>query len=334
MKAEKIKGIGLSLVLAAALALTGCVDQHPESESSAEGAEDTDSISGSSEASGSEDAAVNTEEMRLVATTPSIMNICNMLELDLVGIPDTSSDIPERYQDATRCGSAMNPDLEIIASLDPTEVLMTGGSSTSAVSSLIPGQAEKTESVDLPTTYLNVASVEGLYESITYLGEKYGKEELAEGYVQEYEDFLAEYQEKIADKEKPKVLILMGLPGSYIEATPNSYVGSLVEMAGGVNVVSDDSDEAFLTWNTEELYQLDPDIILLTAHGIPDAAMEMFSEEFTTNTIWQNFSAVQNGKIYKLDYSIFNMSATFDWTEGLEDLYEIFYEDGGEHYEP
>ena len=34
-------------------------------------------------------------------------------------------------------------------------------------------------------------------------------------------------------KSCPKVMILMGLPGSYVIATNNSYVGSLVEMAGG-----------------------------------------------------------------------------------------------------
>ena len=183
-------------------------------------------------------------------------------------------------------------------------------------------------------TYLDVSSVEGLYDTIEQLGEQYGKQELAKKYVDEYHAFLDDYQKKIAGKESPKVLILMGLPGSYIEATPNSYVGALVEMAGGTNVVSDDSGEAFLTWNTEQLYELDPDYILLTAHGIPEQAMEMFSEEFTTNTIWQNFRAVQEGHVYQLDYTIFNMSATFDWTTGLDELYQMFYEGSWETYQP
>ena len=176
--------------------------------------------------------------------------------------------------------------------------------------------------------------MEGLYDSITELGEKYGKQELAQQYVDEYHAFLEDFQSKIEGKESPKVLILMGLPGSYIEATPNSYVGSLVELAGGTDVVSDDSGEAFLTWNTEQLYELDPDYILLTAHGIPEQAMEMFAEEFTTNTIWQNFRAVQEGHVYQLDYTIFNMSATFDWTECLNELYQMLYEGTWETYQP
>lgn len=320
-----------ALVLALISGLTGCVNQHPEETTASE----SKTSASSDGTEGLKEAAGEGEEARIVATTPSIMKICNMLELDLVGIPDTSGEIPERYADVTKVGMAMSPDLEIIASLDPTDVLMTGGGSAGAtVSSMIPGQDEKLSGIDLPVTYLDVGSVEGLYNTITELGEKYNRTELAEKYVKEYEDFMADYQKKLEGKESPRVLILMGLPGSYIEATPNSYVGALVEMAGGTNVVSDDSNEAFLTWNTEQLYELDPDYILLTAHGLPDQAMEMFAEEFTTNTIWKNFRAVQEGHIYQLDYTIFNMSATFDWSKGLEQLYQMFYEGSWEAYQP
>lgn len=302
----------VSAVAIAALLSAGCVNQNQKPEKT--------SVAG--------------EEPRIVATTPSIMNICNMLELDLVGIPTTSSQIPDRYSQCTQVGMAMNPDLEVIASLEPTDVLMAGGSSTSAVTSLIPGQGQTADAVEIPKNYVDVSSVEGLYDTLEQLGDRYGKEQQAAKYLEEYEQFMADYKEKTEGKESPKVLILMGLPGSYIEATPNSYVGSLVEMAGGVNVVSDDSDEAFLTWNTEQLYELDPDVILLTAHGMPEQAMEMFEEEFRTNTVWKNFRAVNEGRVYQLDYTIFNMSATFDWMDGLNQLYSIFYENGGETFAP
>lgn len=337
------RAAAVAAALAVSASMTACVNQHPEEttagsvqttaveETSAAGTDASGDGTSASEA----ETAVDASEERVVATTPSIMKICDMLEIDLVGIPDTSGTIPERYANATKVGMAMSPDLEIISSLDPTDVLMTGGgSSGKTASSMIPGQDSKLSAVDLPVTYLDVSSVEGLYDTITQLGEKYGKQELAAKYVDEYHAFIDDYQKKLEGKASPKVLILMGLPGSYIEATPNSYVGALAEMAGGTNVVSDDSSEAFLTWNTEQLYELDPDYILLTAHGIPEQAMEMFAEEFTTNTIWQNFRAVQEGHVYQLDYTIFNMSATFDWSEGLNELYQMFYEGTWESYQP
>ena len=66
MKAKRL----LALVLAAMVfALAGCVDQHPDTQ------EDTDA---------------DTENPRLVATSPAVAQICNRLELDLVGVCQTS----------------------------------------------------------------------------------------------------------------------------------------------------------------------------------------------------------------------------------------------------
>ena len=72
-----------------------------------------------------------------------------------------------------------------------------------------------------------------MYRSIQELGEIFDREEQAGTLVKEFRDFYEEYKKKNEGKDHPKVLILMGLPGSYIIATENSYVGSLVALAGG-----------------------------------------------------------------------------------------------------
>ena len=91
MKLKKI----LSLVLAGVMALcvTGCVNQHPEETTSTN----------------------ESREVRLVATSPAVVQICNRLDLDLVGICQSTSDLPERYDGVTTVGMAMNPDLEILS---------------------------------------------------------------------------------------------------------------------------------------------------------------------------------------------------------------------------
>ena len=108
-----------------------------------------------------------------------------------------------------------------------------------------------------------------MYDSIEMLGEKYGAEEAAAELISEYETTMEQFRSSAEGKETPRVLMLMGLPGSYIECTPNSYAGSLIELAGAENVVQVDTIENFVAWNTEELLALDPDVILLTAHGLP-----------------------------------------------------------------
>ena len=277
------------------LSASGCVNQHPE--------QNTDDVSG---------------EVRIVATSPAAVDICDRLELDLVGVcSSTLSTIPERYQDVTTVGTAMSPDLEILKSLNPDYVL----SPNSLQSDLQPKYA----SIGVNSLFLNLRSVEGMYASIEGLGEKFGREEQAQALVEEYEQFMEEYRSQNEGKESPAVLVLMGLPGSYIVATESSYVGNLVKLAGGINVYGDGDGQEFLTANTEDMKTKEPDIILRAAHALPDDVVEMFKEEFETNDIWKHFEAVQKGRVYDLPYELFGMSAKFNYPDALEVLQPLLY---------
>lgn len=297
----KFKAV-LSLILAFTLSalMVGCVDQHPEDKND----------STKTEAS---------SEVRLVATSPAVAQICSRLNLDLVGVCETSSTLPEKYQNLTTVGMAMNPDLEVIKSLNPDYIL----SPSSLESDLQPKYA----SIGVKSIFLNLKSVDGMYASIEGLGEKFDRQTEADEMLSEFKSFMDEYSSKNEGKESPKVLVLMGLPGSYIVATDNSYVGSLVKLAGGTNVYGDGGGEEFLTANTEDMQAKDPDIILRAAHAMPDQVKEMFAEEFETNDVWKHFRAVQDGKVYDLDSSLFNMSANFKYSDALEELQPMLYGD-------
>ena len=264
-------------------------------------------------------------EPKIIATSPSTVEICDRLELDLAGVcSSTISELPERYADAETVGTAMAPDMEIVASLDPDWIL----SPDTLQSDLQP----KYEAIDTDWAFLNLRSVQGMYRSIQELGEIFGREEQAQAMVDEFTAFYEEYQDQNEGKEAPRVLILMGLPGSYIIATENSYVGSLVELAGGENVYAG-TDQEFLTVNTEDMKTKEPDVILRAAHALPDQIIEMFQEEFATDDIWQHFDAVKNGRVYDLTYEYFGMSADFNYPQALEELRPILYpesEDGAE----
>lgn len=261
-------------------------------------------------------------EPRIIATSPATADICDKLNLDLVGVCSSSiSTLPERYADVETIGGAMSPDMEIVASLDPDWIL--------SPSSLQADLQPKYEAINTGWAFLNLRSVPGMYRSIQELGEIFGREEEAQTLVDEFTDFYNDYKEKNVGKESPKVMILMGLPGSYIIVTENSYVGSLVELAGGENVYAG-TDQEFLTVNTEDMKTKEPDIILCAAHALPDQVVEMFKEDFETNDIWQHFEAVKNGQVYYLTYELFGMSATFRYPEALEELQPLLYPESAE----
>ncbi|VHE54986.1 ferrichrome ABC transporter substrate-binding protein [Streptococcus pyogenes] len=285
---KRCKGIGLALM---AFFLVACVNQHPKT-------------------------AKETEQQRIVATSVAVVDICDRLNLDLVGVCDSKLyTLPKRYDAVKRVGLPMNPDIELIASLKPTWVL--------SPNSLQEDLEPKYQKLDTEYGFLNLRSVEGMYQSIDDLGNLFQRQQEAKELRQQYQDYYRAFQAKRKGKKKPKVLILMGLPGSYLVATNQSYVGNLLDLAGGENVYQSDEKE-FLSANPEDMLAKEPDLILRTAHAIPDKVKVMFDKEFAENDIWKHFTAVKEGKVYDLDNTLFGMSAKLNYPEALDTLTQLF----------
>ncbi|PWO34845.1 heme ABC transporter substrate-binding protein IsdE [Streptococcus pyogenes] len=285
---KRCKGIGLALM---AFFLVACVNQHPKT-------------------------AKETEQQRIVATSVAVVDICDRLNLELVGVCDSKLyTLPKRYDAVKRVGLPMNPDIELIASLKPTWIL--------SPNSLQEDLEPKYQKLDTEYGFLNLRSVEGMYQSIDDLGNLFQRQQEAKELRQQYQDYYRAFQAKRKGKKKPKVLILMGLPGSYLVATNQSYVGNLLDLAGGENVYQSDEKE-FLSANPEDMLAKEPDLILRTAHAIPDKVKVMFDKEFAENDIWKHFTAVKEGKVYDLDNTLFGMSAKLNYPEALDTLTQLF----------
>lgn len=304
------KAITSFLIGGLTLSLCGCVNQHPnQTKQQCEG-------STALEIARNEVESLD-HEVRIVATSPAVVEICDRLNLDLVGVPNSNiQNLPQRYANSLRIGLAMSPDLELVSSLNPDWIL--------GPSSLISDLQPKFESLNVEYAFLNLKSVDGLYTSMDELGEIFSKQEEAYAQRHAYESFMQEYNAAHTNAYNPTVLILMGLPGSYIIATENSYVGSLVEMAGGKNVYAGTNEE-FLNVNTEDMKTKNPDIILRCAHAMPDDIVKMFDQDFKENDIWHHFDAVKQGHVYDLTYENFGMSAKFNYPDALYELDTVLY---------
>jgi len=256
------------------------------------------------------------DENRIIPTTVAVTHILDALNLDVVAIPTTAYDLPKRYEGLPEVGSPMSPDMEIVKSLNPTEVF--------SVTTLEADLRKTFDEVGINASYVNLQSIDNMKAAILEIGNKYNRTDEATKLVAELEGKIAALRLKVESNESPKVLILLGIPGSYLVATENSYIGDLVRLAGGQNVMSGQEPE-YLPSNTEFLQQSNPDIIIRLAHGLPDQVVEMFNEEFVTNDIWKHFDAVKNGRVYDLEEPLFGTTATLAVPQALEELINIMY---------
>ncbi|MBU3536163.1 ABC transporter substrate-binding protein, partial [Alkalihalobacillus clausii] len=165
---------------------------------------------------------------------------------------------------------------------------------------------------------------------ILEMGEAYQREEQANRLVARFNERISELQKQTKDADSPSVLILMGVPGSYLVATEHSYIGDLVRLAGGENIVQGEEEAEYLASNTEYLQQANPDVILRAAHGMPEEVVEMFDEEFKTNDIWKHFNAVKNGRVYDLEELLFGTTGNIAVVEALDELEAMLYPEAGD----
>ena len=175
---------------------------------------------------------------------------------------------------------------------------------------------------NIDADFYNLSTVDGLKETVTALGEKFGKQDKAN----EILDEISKVEEKVNSNKKSddKILVLFGAPGSVMVATDKSYVGNLVELAGGQNIFSN-AATSFTTLNLEEIIKLNPDKILVMTHADPEVAKKAVSDELSKE-LWQNVNAVKNNDITYLENGYFGMSANLQIVEAVEKLGDILYE--------
>ncbi|OZU87052.1 heme ABC transporter substrate-binding protein IsdE [Virgibacillus indicus] len=303
----------LSIILL--IVLTGCGTDGKSTAADSQSSS-ADTQTNTEEADSNEETDALDTDGQIISTTVALTEIMDKLELDLVGVPTSYKDLPERYEGLPEVGLAMTPDMELIRSLKPTDVL--------TVTTLTSYVEETFTQTNTPATYIDLESVEGMNESILSLGEKYGRTQQAEEIVNNFEEKMTEIEAKVEGKESPKVLILLGVPGSYLVATEDSYVGDLVRRAGGVNAIAQKGVE-YVAANTENLQQSDADVILRMAHGMPEEVVEMFDKEFKENDIWSHFKAVQENRVYDLEETLFGTTANLAAAEALEELVGMLY---------
>lgn len=268
----------------------------------------------SSESNESNVTNSNGEEV-VVATSVAVTEILDKLGVEVSGVPTTSYELPESTKDATKVGSPMNPDLEIIKSLNPTCVV--------SVDTLGSDFEKQFTENNIPSMFVNLSTVDGLKETIVNLGEKFDKSEKAAEIIAELEN--KENELNLSKKEnKEDILILFGAPGSVMVSTDNSYVGNLVKIAGGNNIFESESS-SFIQVNMEEIIKRNPDKILIMTHAVPEEAKKTVEEEFAKAT-WQQLDAIKNNKVYYLENGYFGMSANLKVIEALDKLGAILNE--------
>jgi len=207
---------------------------------------------------------------------------------------------------------ALNPDLVIVPSYINPEVL------------------DQLDSAGITTfQVIDDASFEGILKTVETLGQIVGEQQKAT-------DLMADIQKRIntlkanADKkeDKPRVLYYTEY---FSSVTDNTTIGEMINLAGGINVVSEagivgDSYPDYPEISKEILVQLKPDVIFTTAWGAAGDGEPAFVTEWKNDPALKDVPAIKNNKIYVLDSA--NVTTASHYViEGAEEMAAILSEE-------
>jgi iron complex transport system substrate-binding protein len=229
---------------------------------------------------------------------------------------DEFSDFPNAAQEVTSIGGGYGElNMETIVSLEPDLVL--------AADLTPPEQIEAIEKLGLTVYALpNPVTLDGMYENLITVGQLTGHSQAAEQLVESLKNRVAAVEAKVSQAEEyPLVFYELDNtdPDAPWTAGPNTFINTLITMAGGTNLGGSMQD-AWTQVSVEELLVQNPDMIILgdaTWGGVTP-------QDVQARESWSGMQAVQAGKIYTFDDNLVSRPGP-RMVDGVEAFAKLFH---------
>ncbi len=229
------------------------------------------------------DSSLLQEVKRIICLAPSLTESAFILGLgeSVVAVSDYC-DYPEQALEKERVGGLHGVHYEKIIDLDPDLVL--------ALTSQHEAQ-EKLEGLGIEVLSLKHESIEEVFESLQLIGKRCGKQKEAKNIIQGFKSRIQGVQDKVAGRQKPRVLISverdlsLGRLGTLWIVGQERFYNAIIEIAGGKNAY----EEGWLSFpqlSVEGIIQLNPDIIIDLAPNlqVTDLSQEAIRQDWEVLT--------------------------------------------------
>lgn len=223
------------------------------------------------------------------------------IDTNSVGLEGASKDLP--------AFDMMNPDVEKMAELTPSVILVSSMSS-------IDGQDPFKQLKDLGICVICIptsGSIEAIKEDIHFLGQVLQNTEKSDEIVATMEseiNKIAEIGKTIT--EKKKVYFEVAAAPSMYSVGSGAYLNEMIELIGAENVFAD--QEGWLSVEGEQVVNTNPDVILTNVNYIENPCDEIMGREG-----FEEVTAVKDKAIYYID----NMSSSLPNENIIKALQEM-----------
>ncbi len=231
----------------------------------------------------------------------------------LVGRGNSSVSPPAILSKPVAGTSSTYPNMEIILELEPDLVIVD--------SMITSGHLEQFKMAGIPVMIDNTSNSSRIEPIYTYLGLILGAEKNATdliNWTNYYTNLVSQRIANISLAQRPTVYLEV-LNIAWRTANTNSGYGTLIKLAGGLNIAPTNTSTTYPTVSAEYIVESNPDVIVVMASQSPAgtlADLQAKRTDMLTRAVLSESDAVKNGRVY-----VFNSKITSGLMQPIGLLY-------------
>lgn len=265
---------------------------------------------------------------RIAVLLGSYAQICQLAGGYVCAAPDDAwedldLDMPE---DAQNLGSTEKLSLELLIASKP-DLIVASTNRRQNVEWL-----DTLEDMGVPVAYFSVDDFDDYLRMLNTLTDITGRKDLYAQYgttVQAQITAVVEQSKaRLEARDAPTVLCMTASASSVrAQNSVGTVLGAMLKTLGCENIA--DSETMLLDdLSIEHILLCDPDYIFFVQRGDDEEGMKEYVRQFLTESpAWSELTAVQNGRVYFMDKTLFNLKPNHRWGEAY-DILEAILQNG------
>lgn len=234
---------------------------------------------------------------------------------------DGWEDFGLELEGAVNLGGAHSPSLELLLSSNPDFVLASASTASNVE------MKETLESAGIPVAYFDVDNFYDYLDMLDICTDITGRKDLYERnglqLKAQIEAIKSEYAAAdIPERERTVLLIRTSASVIKVKGSEGTILGEMLADMGCINIA--DSDSSLLeNLSVEAILRQNPyHIFVVTMGSDTEGAFASLQKMIQENPAWSSLEAIQEGRMYMMDKTLFNLKPNDRWAESYEKLYE------------
>lgn len=316
--------VSVVLIIVFTFALSGCKANNKENadikvvEEKLIESESHDNIDSYTDEKDSEITEVpeNKKTERVIALSKSNAELWILAGGSLIATSDDALEIEGLNEDVISLGDMDHVSLEAIAALNPDLLILF---STDPAQKAL---GEAAESIGINVYYTNIDGFADYEKVMTVFTFRTGKEDLYQKNVKDVRNGIDKIIEKSKGSNLSGTYLCLHVSATKQKVEKNDYFACEIFSDLGLTNIASDTN-AFDELSLEAIVAADPDYIFVIPRGSEEKALEAFSQNFSSQTVWEKLSAVKGNRYYLLSKDLFGLKPNAQWAVAYEQAYDL-----------